>query len=184
LKVEEAANTDANNDWANEGAVGADWAAPPPEGAADATDKPEGRPRREREPEEEDNTLTLDQYLAQQKNKETIVPKLEARQANDGAGDDIWKGATVLAKDEDEEVYFAGKAKAAPKARAKKEDKVYIEIDGRFDRPERGGRGRGGRGGDRGRGAPRAAPRGGRGGRQNGASTVNVDDQTAFPSLS
>lgn len=80
-------------------------------------------------------------------------------------------------------------SKAAPKARAKKEDKVFLEIDARFERPDRGGRGRGGRGGggdrgDRGRGSRgRGAPRGGR---QNGPSTpaVNVDDQTAFPSLS
>lgn len=84
--------------------------------------------------------------------------------------------------------------KNAPKARStKKEEKVYIEIDARFERPDRGGRGRG-RGGDRGgdRGDRRGGPRGGRGGprggaaRQNGGAptTVDVDDQTAFPSLS
>lgn len=79
------------------------------------------------------------------------------------------------------------KSKSAPKARPKKEEKVYLEIEARFDRPERGGRGRGrgdrgDRGGDRGRGG-----RGGRGlkdgGRQNGAASINVDDQAAFPSL-
>lgn len=60
---------------------------------------------------------------------------------------------------------------------------MFIEIDGRFDRPERGGRGRGR--GDRGRGGRgRGAPRGGA--RQNGAAApaIDVDDQTAFPSLS
>lgn len=70
--------------------------------------------------------------------------------------------------------------------RAEKKEKVYIEIDARFERPSRGGRG--GRGGDRGRG------RGGRGrGRGAGgynaangtqAPLVNVDDENAFPSLS
>jgi len=197
LKAEQAATTDANNDWAGGDSTpaadwagadsGADWGATPPvdAAAADAGDKPEGRPRREREPEEDDNTLTLDQYLAQQKEKDSIVPKLEAtRQANDGAGDDIWKGATVLSKAEEEEAYFVGKTKSAPKARPKKEEKVYLEIDARFDRPDRGGRGRGGRGGDRARATPRGAGRGGRGGRQTGPSSVNVDDQTAFPSLS
>jgi plasminogen activator inhibitor 1 RNA-binding protein len=85
------------------------------------------------------------------------------------------------------------KSKSAPKARPKKEDKVYLEIDARFERPDRGGRGRdrgdrGDRGGDRGdrgrssRGG-RGGPRGGGGGRQNGGSFVNVDDQAAFPSL-
>jgi plasminogen activator inhibitor 1 RNA-binding protein len=84
------------------------------------------------------------------------------------------------------------KSKSAPKARPKKEDKVYLEIDARFERPDRSGRGRGrgdrgdrgGDRGDRGRGprGSRGAPRGG-GGRQNGATLINVDDQAAFPSL-
>lgn len=86
------------------------------------------------------------------------------------------------------------KSKSAPKARPKKEDKVYLEIDARFERPERSGRGRGrgdrgDRGGDRDRGDRGRGSRGGRGaprgdgGRQNGAAFVNVDDQAAFPSL-
>lgn len=71
----------------------------------------------------------------------------------------------------------------ASKPRAKKEEKVFLEIDARFERPQRGGRG--GRGGDR-------PPRGtrGRGGRGRGANGNNaapaleLDDQNAFPSLS
>lgn len=177
LNAEEAAASDAAAEAVPESAV---------EGAEPAATEgqPEARPRREREPEEEDNTLTLDQYLAQQKEKDAILPKLEgSRQANDGA-DDVWKDAVALSKNEDEESYFIGKGKSAPKARTKKEEKVYIEIDGRFDRPERGGRGRG-RGGDRGRGAGRGrgAPRGAPRGQQNGGSNLNVDDETAFPSL-
>jgi plasminogen activator inhibitor 1 RNA-binding protein len=85
---------------------------------------------------------------------------------------------------------FPSQSKSAPKARAKKEDKVYLDIEARFDRPDRGGRGRG-RGdrgehrGDRGRGT-RARGSAARGGRQNGsnAPVVNVDDQTDFPTLS
>jgi plasminogen activator inhibitor 1 RNA-binding protein len=82
------------------------------------------------------------------------------------------------------------KSKSAPKARPKKEEKVYLEIEARFDRPERGGRGRGrgdrsdrggDRGGDRGRGRGSRGPKDG--GRQNGAASTNVDDQAAFPSL-
>ncbi|THV04908.1 hypothetical protein K435DRAFT_147522 [Dendrothele bispora CBS 962.96] len=154
----------------------------PADGATPAGDaKPEGRPRRE---EEEDNTLTLEQYQAQRKELAS-VPKLETRKANEGADGNIWKDVVPLDKSV-EDNYFVGKSKNTPKTRAKKEEKVFIEIDAHFDRPSRGG-GRG-RGGDRDRGG-RGRGRG-RGGssnsRTNGtnASNVNVDDETAFPSLS
>lgn len=76
---------------------------------------------------------------------------------------------------------------AAPKARTKKEEKVFLEIDARFERPARGGRGGRG-GGDRGHSDRGDRGRGGRArgrGRANGNSgpALNVDDQTAFPSL-
>ncbi|EGO05232.1 hypothetical protein SERLA73DRAFT_164788, partial [Serpula lacrymans var. lacrymans S7.3] len=195
LKVEEAATNDAAveatglNDWAGGAtdAVEDAWGAPPAaEGAAPApagAEQPEGR-RREREPEEEDNTLTLDQYLAQKKEKDaSAVPKLEVRKANEGAEDTIWDGVAPLKKGEEESVYFAGKTKSAPKTRTEKREKVYLEIDARFERP-RGGRG--GRGGERG-------TDGGRGGRGRGSGRgrapgnavahVDVDDEKAFPSL-
>ncbi|KAG2072699.1 hypothetical protein BDR04DRAFT_1141628 [Suillus decipiens] len=218
-KVEEAATNDvfaenANaasglNDWAAPAADGPanDWAAPtdappaddwaPP--AAEGAEKPQSGEKRERRgdrEEEEDNTLTLDQYLAQQREKENaLVPKLDVRKPNDGADDDVFKGAAPLQKDDLE--YFAPKltnlqAKSAPKARTKKEEKVFIEIEARFERPSRGGRG--GRGGDRGGGERGRSERGrGRGARGRGgangysapaSSAVNVDDETAFPSLS
>lgn len=215
LKAEEGAVADAAADsgaaadlWGADSAATTDWTAPAPADgdaavpAAEGEAKPEGRPRREREPEEDDNTLTLEQYLAQKKEKDAVVPKLETtRQANEGAGEDLWKDVVALSKNEEEETYFAGKvrsmyapgslvtshlrfqAKSAPKAKAKKEDKVFLEIDARFERPSSRGRGRGGdRGGDRGRGGERRG-RGGRPPRQNGAPTPNVDDQNAFPSL-
>jgi hypothetical protein len=76
--------------------------------------------------------------------------------------------------------------KSAPKARTEKKEKVFIEIEARFERPPRGGRGRGA---DRGEGRARGGrDRGGRGrGRANGTPStpvVSVDDETAFPSLS
>lgn len=114
---------------------------------------------------------------------------MDVRKPNDGADDDVFQGAAPLQKKEDLE-YFAAKTKSAPKARTKKDEKVFIEIEARFERPSRGGRGgRGGdRGGERGRGE-RGRGRGGRGrGGANGYSAptaaVNVDDETAFPSLS
>jgi len=196
----ENANSGGINDWANpagEGAAADDaWGAPPAaddaapaDGAEKLGDKRERRGDKE---EEEDNTLTLDQYLAQQREKENaLVPKLEVRKPNDGVEDDLFNGAAPLKKGEEAE-YFTGKTKSAPKARTKKEEKVFIEIEARFERPSRGGRGgrggeRGGdRGGERGRGERR-----GRAGRGRGAANghprstqVNVDDETAFPSLS
>ncbi|KAG2350415.1 hypothetical protein BDR05DRAFT_21269 [Suillus weaverae] len=166
-----------------------DWAAPP---AAEGAEKPQSGEKREKRgdrEEEEDNTLTLDQYLAQQREKENaLVPKLDVRKPNDGADDDVFKGAAPLQKDDLD--YFSAKTKTAPKARTKKDEKVFIEIEARFERPSRGGRG--GRGGDRGGGERGRGERGrGRGGRGRGGANghsysvpaVNVDDETAFPSL-
>jgi len=162
------------------------WAAPAP--AGDAAAEGEGRRGREREPEEPDNTLTLDQYFAQQKDKTlSAVPKLEARKVDSDG--ELWKDAIALQKrDEDEDAYFVGKqAKTAPKTRAPKAEKIFLEIDARFERPSRGGRGgRGGeRGGDRGGDRGSRGARGSRGrGRANGPPTnLDVGDEKAFPSL-
>lgn len=108
LKAEEAAAHDAAAEAAPE--------SPAAEAAEAGTeDKAEGaRPRREREPEEEDTTLTLDQYLAQKKEKESNLPKIEgSRQANEGA-DNIWRDAVVLSKSEEDESYFIGKVCSSP----------------------------------------------------------------------
>lgn len=129
-KTEEAATNDALaenaagglNDWAAPAADPSpnDWAAPadaPPAddwaapSAAEGAEKPQSGERRERRgdrEEEEDNTLTLDQYLAQQREKENaLVPKLDVRKPNDGADDDVFQGAAPLQKDDSE--YFAAK---------------------------------------------------------------------------
>lgn len=125
LKAEDAGATDAAVEAGGAPPDESGWGAPAPDAwgtaeipAGDAApaapaegDKPaEGRRGRDREPEEEDNTLTLDQYIKQQKEKELdIIPKLETRKANEG-DDSIWKGATVVTKkDEDEDAYFVGK---------------------------------------------------------------------------
>lgn len=124
LKDEVAAETDAKAEagtptgesWGVEATSADAWAAPAdaPTGDVPATEgeKAEGRPRREREPEEEDNTVTLEEYLKQQKEKELeIVPKLEVRKANEG-DDSIWKDAVVVSKkDEEETAYFVGKVR-------------------------------------------------------------------------
>jgi plasminogen activator inhibitor 1 RNA-binding protein len=177
------------------------WGAPPAEGdAAPVAEDEKGdddRKFRDRDQEEEDNTISYEQYLAQMKdNTTTSVPKLEGvREANEGAND-AWGDVVEHKKNEDDQAYYVGKVcwvrdkqsptntqylqtKATGKVRAEKKEKVYIEIDTHFERPSRGGR-RGG--GDRGRGR---GGRGTRGPRSNGAQRdVNVDDETVFPSLS
>jgi len=157
-----------------------------------AADGEKNEGRRARDQEEEDNTLTLDQYLAQKAEKEaSLLPKLETRKANEGADDSLWKDAIQVQKGSEDDSYFAAKPKSTPKVRAEKKEKVYLEIDARFERPDRGGRGGRGRGGDKGdrgsRGGRGRGDGGGRrgGGRVNGGTTVvNVDDEKAFPSLS
>jgi len=198
LKAEEAGTTDAQAEGVSAAKDGWDsvpieWNAPPesdPWGAPPAPAEGDGIPAveekgdddrkpRDREPEEDDNTISYEQYLAQLKETTTpSVPKLEGvREANEGA-DESWGDVVEHKKNEDEEAYYVGKNKTSAKQRAEKKEKVYIEIDAHFERPSRGR----GRGGDRGRGRGRG---GARGGRPNGApQPVNVDDETAFPSLS
>jgi len=199
LKAEEGGKTDAQAEGdaaATDGwdAVPIDpWSAPPsadpwgapPEGdstpAADDEKAEKDRKPGERELEDEDSTISYEQYLAQLKDTTTSsVPKLEGiREANEGA-DGAWDDVVEHKKNEDEQAYFVGKTKATTKVRAEKKEKVYLEIDARFDRPNRGGRGRGDRGG---RGRDRGT-RGRRGTNGTPGIPVNVEDETAFPSLS
>lgn len=200
LKVEEAGTTDAQAEGVAAAADAWDpvpidpwsapppadsWGAPPAEGdAAPVAEDEKGgddRKPRDRDPEEDDNTISYDQYLSQMKDGTTSsVPKLEGvREANEGA-DDAWGDVVEHKKNEDDQAYFVGgKAKTTGKARAEKKEKVYIEIDAHFERSSRGGRGRGG---DRGRGR---GGRGTRGPRSNGAQRdIHVDNEADFPSLS
>ncbi|KZO98359.1 hypothetical protein CALVIDRAFT_535437 [Calocera viscosa TUFC12733] len=202
---EQIAETEGAADAVKE--AGAPEATEPAVEVADAAEAPaaeakpvvegEAKPRVE---EEEDNTLSYDEYLKKQ--KETValgelIPKLEPRKVGEDEGyeDGVLSrsGAAVLKKNEDD--FFAGRSKKGLPTKPKKEAPVRIEIEARFAPVERGGRGRGGRGGERGgprgrgegrgegrgRGsAPRAraaAPRGGAG------RGVDMDDASAFPSL-
>lgn len=130
LKAEEGAAVDAaveGDAWGGDAAAADDawggaatpadddpWAAPnasdePAVGVDDS--KAETRRVREREQDEEDNTLTLDQYLAKKAEQEaSLVPKLEGvRQANEGGDDSLWKDAVPLQRNDDEDAYFVGK---------------------------------------------------------------------------
>jgi plasminogen activator inhibitor 1 RNA-binding protein len=116
------------NDWnAPESAPADDpWGAPPADDIWAASTAPvddvttpapiaeEGEKRRERDVEEEDHTLTLEQYRAKKAEQEdTTVPKLEAtRAANEGADASIWKDVVELKKGDNESAYFVGKVRA------------------------------------------------------------------------
>ena len=108
LKAEAAAVTDAaaeTNEWTAPADTADAWGAPADAPAGDAEAAGEKAERKPREPEEEDNTLTLDEYRKKQ-NSLDIVPKLEVRKVDDAA----FKGAVaVTKKDEEETSYFVGK---------------------------------------------------------------------------
>jgi plasminogen activator inhibitor 1 RNA-binding protein len=198
------ATVDAGNEWG--GAANNDWSAPAEGGAENKPAEGEEQGERpQKEEEEEDNTMTLTEYLAKKKASEAIPGRLQARAANEGADNNLWKDAVQVQRDEDEENYFIGKVrlysiyaritaviepksqtKSTPKARTKKEEKVHIDIEARFAPIERG-RGRGDRGrGDRGRGdRSRGRGRGGDSGRgRRPEANLDVSDESAFPSLS
>jgi plasminogen activator inhibitor 1 RNA-binding protein len=123
LKVEQEVTKDlaAEGDWAGLGANTDDpWGGPPPAASDPIPDeKPaieEGVKSGEREgrrrDEEEDDTLTLDQYLAKKSQEEAqLVPKLEgARPANEGDNTN-WDDVVELKKPGDK-AYFIGKVRA------------------------------------------------------------------------
>jgi plasminogen activator inhibitor 1 RNA-binding protein len=90
------------------------WGAPPAEGDATPVAEDEkgddDRRLRDRDPEEEDNTISYDQYLAQMKDNATSsIPKLEVvREANEGA-DGAWGDVVEHKKNEDDQAYYVGK---------------------------------------------------------------------------
>lgn len=51
--------------------------------------------------------MTLDQYLAQKKEKSSLIPQLETRKIEQDEG--LWKGAKELVKGADEDAYHVGK---------------------------------------------------------------------------
>ncbi len=104
-----------NDNWATS-APADDWGAAPAEGGdapvVEGEKGDEARKPRERELEEEDNTISFDQYLAQLKeNVTTSVPKLEGvREANEGAAN-AWDNVIEHKKNEDDESYYVGKVR-------------------------------------------------------------------------
>ncbi|RKO92727.1 hypothetical protein BDK51DRAFT_29396 [Blyttiomyces helicus] len=158
----------------------------------ETTESPEADAEKAVEPKEpaepEEVQLTLEQYMAEQAAKKAVQEKA-VRKPNEGADDAQWKDAVVLKKEEDEELFVVapkgnkGKKVAVPVK--EKTAKATVAIEQRFATEPGSTRGGSTRG--RGRGEYRGArggdrPNTGRGPRPS-AQTVNVGDQTAFPTL-
>ena len=153
-------------------------------------------------PEPEDNSRSYADYLAEQAEKKLALGANphQVRKPNEGSKQDgKWAEARALNKD-DGDNYISGKGAKEKRERQRKE-KSYVEVDYRVGEPERGRGGRGGRGrgdfrgGDRGRGGRGRGGDGyrgrgeggfrggGRGGGGRDTDSVNVEDESAFPSL-
>jgi len=141
----------------------------------DPKDPDAAETRNSRAEEQEENTKTLDEYLAEKKNGQTFRLS-DARKANEGVDDGQWKGAVVLEKEDD--VFFVGKETESKLKIKNKKEKVFLEIDQpahRSNDDRRGGRGGRGRGGNNSRGGNRSSGR--------GQGSVNLSDAKAFPTL-
>ncbi|KAI8071302.1 hypothetical protein BC940DRAFT_294100 [Gongronella butleri] len=146
----------------------ADPAAPEPEVAA---------------PEPEENVKTLDEYLAEKASKGLKVSLPEARKANEGSDEGKWKEAVAFTKAEEPD-FLPAKEKAAKKEKARKE-KVFVDIEQKFQEKPRFSRdsrdSRDSRGAARGGRRQNNNTSGRRGDRRN--NNVNLQDDAAFPTL-
>ncbi|BFZ63734.1 hypothetical protein YB2330_004866 [Saitoella coloradoensis] len=146
--------------------------------------------------EEEDNSKTLEEYLAEQAAKTAALPKIEAvRTPNEGADDSKWaKNLVTKPKvDEVEDIFAAQRKTKAAGAKKDRKEKQVLEIEQKFTEPARApretrapreARAPRGRGGNNQRGAARGAARGNNGqARGPKASAPAISDESAFPSL-
>ncbi|PVU93764.1 hypothetical protein BB559_003176 [Furculomyces boomerangus] len=125
--------------------------------------------------EPEDTTKTLEEYLKEKMEKVKLVEgeRKETRKANEGVDSSVLKATSVLVKEDEQFFVGKGQQKAKKQTRTQRE-KVAVEFTATFAQPERQRRG------------PRNEARGGRGGNTRGqrrTETLNVNDESAFPSL-
>jgi plasminogen activator inhibitor 1 RNA-binding protein len=128
--------------------------------------------------EEEDKTMTLEEYMESKRNPDSTAfkPFAEKELVNEFAGK-----ASVKAVEED--FLKMGGGKSLRKKGSKKDQKATLDVGFKVsssDDPRRDDR-RGDRRGGRGGRGPRSGGGRGRGGRQGGA--INVADVNSFPSL-
>ncbi|KAJ2721535.1 hypothetical protein GGI07_003888 [Coemansia sp. Benny D115] len=142
------------------------------EATAQAKQDADGAATPEVEQEPEEVVKTLEDYLKERESA-GVDSERTLRNANEGAVDkNQLKGAVALERVEED--FFAPTASQKSRKQRERKEKVYVDIEQRFADEQRRGAFRGGRtfrGNDR---------RGGNNSRQN---RVNINDQSAFPSL-
>ncbi|KAI8876377.1 hypothetical protein K501DRAFT_288927 [Backusella circina FSU 941] len=149
-------------------------------------DAPEKEVAAPAEPEEV--VKTLDEYLAEKANKSLKVSLPEARKANDN-DDSAFKGAVAHHKEELDDFYVNKDAKSAKKTEKVRKEKVFVDIEQRFEEKSSPRSTGGFRGGNRRGGSDRRGGRGGNSNRRGGSGrsdkspAINIQDATAFPSL-
>ncbi|CAG8435928.1 13411_t:CDS:2 [Rhizophagus irregularis] len=165
VAVPEESNTTTNDSWNNsaEKTENSSWEQQPETNDAwngDEAAKNEDTAANESTPapEPEENQKTLDEYRAEKAQKLLDITLPEARKPNEGVDDSQWKDAVPLEKDEEDDFLFTGKEQSYRLKNKKNKSKNFVEITQTFER--HGGGGGGGRSG-----------------------VVNLDDQSAFPSL-
>lgn len=105
----EATAGGAGPDWG--AAPEADWGAPEGDAAAAGTTPGKEDAQPSRPVEEEDKTMTLEEYLASKTDSLTeLVGSVGPREANEGNAD-LFKDAQKLVKPQEGESYFAGLTK-------------------------------------------------------------------------
>lgn len=99
--------------WGGDDAAAASWGVPDDAAAAPAATGEAAEAEKARAVPEEDNTITFEEYLAK-KGESTLselVGTVGPRQANEGAGEDLFKDAQKVVQEE-EEAYFAVKVRS------------------------------------------------------------------------
>lgn len=193
--------------WGNEAEAQQSATAEPADAQDPAAPEPETKAQAAPvEEEEEDNTLSYEEYLKQKAEKALNISQPKIRAANEGADDSKW-GNKEFTRDADNDQYFAGIQKTKSSSQKERKQKETLEIEQRFYQApaaprgrgmschmpyvsqlmslgEGRGRGRGSRGTPRGRGAPRGEGRARPQEKSSQGANLTLNDDAAFPTLS
>lgn len=131
--------------WGNEAEAQQSASAEPIDAqdpAAPETSAPRADEAPAQEEEEEDNTVSYEEYLKQKAEKASASSALKLRQANEGADDSKW-GNQELTRESQNDTYFAGVQKAKAGSQKERKQKEMLEIEQRFYQAPAPTRGRG-----------------------------------------
>lgn len=92
--------------------------------------------------EEEDNTVSYEEYLKQKAEKASNATSLKLREANEGADDSKW-GDQAFSRESQNDEYFAGVQKTKSASQKERKQKDMLEIEQKFyQAPATRGRGK------------------------------------------